>query len=75
MSTTGDPIWAESILTAAEWKEQSKVYPNVYQKNIPPQMFEGDYKWRHGMGASLTAKEIQLINTRLDAVLKKAGLI
>lgn len=63
------PIWVESLLTPQEWKENRRIYKTTASEE-PPQMFEGDFKWRYGMGAFLSKDEIQLINKRIDAVLK-----
>jgi hypothetical protein len=72
----GNPIWVESLLSDKEYAEQAKIYPAMYSNgNKPPAMFECEFKWRYRMGLTLLPNEIKLINTRLDAVLAKAGLL
>ena len=68
-----EPVWVESLLSLQEWKEMYRVY-NTYSLNEPPLEFDGPYKWRKGMGAKLSPGEIELINGRMDAVLRKAGI-
>jgi len=73
--TEGKPIWVESLLSEQEYKECAKKYPNTYTKgNTKIEMFEGEMKWRYGIGTSLSKIEISTINERLDSVLKKAGV-
>ena len=75
-STVGDPIWVESVLTDAEYKECAKKYPSTYDKGpIKPAMFECEFKWRYRMGAGMTPSELRVYNQRiasLEAMLKKA---
>lgn len=75
MSDKIEPVWVESLLSLGEWKECSRIYPNTYNMRVPPIEFEGPYKWRKGMGRNLSEGEIEIINKRLDAVLKKAGIV
>lgn len=69
MPEVGEPIWVESLLSATEWKEQSRIYPKTHRRSTPPRMFECDFKWRYGMGASLKPEEIEIINKRIDSIL------
>ena len=63
----GKPIWIESLLSAAEYKECAKKYPNTYTKgSVPPQMFEGEYKWLYWMGGTMNAEEIKKYNAKFD---------
>lgn len=66
MSQKLQPIWAESLLSLEEWKEQAQKYPQSYSTKEPPTMFECDFKWRYGMGERLSAKEIETISKKLD---------
>ncbi len=66
----GEKIWCESLLTPQEWREQSKIY-STYCTSQPPTPFHSEYRWRQGMGAPLSASEIEIINTRLNEVLLK----
>lgn len=68
-STVGDPIWIESLLTRSEWKHMRKKFPSVFSTPEPPEMFEGDFKWRAGMGAFLKKEEIENINGNIDYLL------
>jgi DNA polymerase III alpha subunit (gram-positive type) len=74
-STVGDPIWVESIMSDKDYKEMSHKFPNTYKSGNKTAMFECDFKWRYGMGYSLSDEEIKIITNRFDFILKKAGLI
>jgi len=69
MTQEGKPIWVESLMTTQEWKDRVKKYPTSKIPE-PVEEFEGEFKWRKGMGKSLSPQEIQIINERLQAVLK-----
>lgn len=70
----GERIFVESLLTEQEWKECKKKYPSTYEDNSAyPIVFECEFKWRHGVGASLSKQEITLINKRLNEMLKKVS--
>jgi hypothetical protein len=68
-STVGDPIWVESLMTAAEHAECHKKYPTTV-KSSKPVLFDPNYhlggKWRAGMGSGYTAAEIIIINKQID---------
>lgn len=73
MPKLGDPIWVESLMNVSEWRQYYKKYNG--ELPTPPEMFECEFKWRYKMGSSLSPEDIQLMNSRIDAVLKKAGLL
>lgn len=66
----GKPIWVESLMTPSEWYKRHKEYPTTSRLLEPPLEFNGDFKWRKGMGAGLSEVEIEVINERLKAVRK-----
>jgi hypothetical protein len=66
----GPEIWVETVLTAGEWKDNLKKYPNTCNVKEPRQFFKSDYEWRWRMGGKLTSDEIRLINKRFDEWLK-----
>lgn len=72
----GKPIWVESLMTPVELKEYAKKYSTCQAtrngETFPE--FECEFKWRKGMGANLSAEEINLINSRIDSILRKAGI-
>ena len=71
----GKPIWTESLLTDKEYEEMSKKYPTTYSKGGKKiSMYDCEFKWRFGMGACLNTEEIKLINSRMDFILKSAGI-
>ncbi len=67
----GKPIWNESIMTAQEWKENTKLYPSTCHLKEQPQFFKSDYEWRWRMGSGLRVEEMELINQRLEEWRKK----
>jgi hypothetical protein len=69
----GKPIWVESLLTPQEWKYYKNKY-STYSSDKPPELFEGDFYWRRGMGEGFTTEEIRITNARIDAVLEKFRL-
>ena len=74
-SSVGEPMYIESLLTDDEYKECASMYISTYSNGRKkPDFFNSPMKWRFGMGKSLTSFEITLINTRLEAVLIKAGI-
>jgi len=70
MPEEGKPIWVESLMTTEEWKTRVRTYPTSGKHPLPIIEFEGDYKWRKGIGKSLSPLEIKVINERLEAVRK-----
>lgn len=72
----GKPIWVESLMTPAEIKEYAKTYSTCQAsrngETFPE--FDSEFKWRKGMGATLSVEERVLINARIDAVLKSADI-
>lgn len=75
-SIEGKPMYVESLLTDAEYKECAHKYPNTY--NFDRYQLEtyhtNNFKWRHKMGDVLSTPEIVVINLRLETILKKAKL-
>lgn len=72
----GKPIWVESLMSPPEIKEYAKKY-NTCQASRNGETFpefDCEFKWRKGMGSTLSPEEINMINSRLEAVLKKAGI-
>lgn len=75
-STEGLPMYVESLLTPAEWKENMKKYPSTchltydYAHREKPNTF----KWRKGMGAVIPLQERENYNKNLDLIFKNAGL-
>jgi hypothetical protein len=67
----GKPIWAESLLTPREWKENSKKY-STYSLDEPPAFFKGEFQWRYRMGGGFSEEEIRITNALIDEVLKKS---
>lgn len=65
----GPRIWAESCLSIEEWKEYYKKYPTVSKFKTPPEMFECEFKWKYGMGKSMSAEDIKRYNSNMDALL------
>lgn len=69
MAREQEPIWVESLLTPEEHAECHKKYPSTVIRSKPVQFLE-DYhtggKWRNGMGAVLTAKEIEISNKMME---------
>jgi len=66
----GEKIWVESLMTPQEWKERYKTYPTSSVEHLIPE-FDCEFKWRKGIGTCLKSEEIQLINSRIDEILKK----
>lgn len=74
-STVGDPIWVESLLTAQEWKEQSKKYSKTYRTETMVSEFECEFKWRKRMGNFSTQDEIKTFNARIDFLIDTKVLL
>ena len=70
----GDPIWVESLLTREEWKECKQKYPSSYNLPEPPAEFECEFKWRKGMGSTLSPDKIRRINERIDTMMREAKI-
>ena len=67
----GDPIWVESLMTPAEYKEAHKLYPTTVLTSSAPAEFDCEFKWRKGMGAVIPKEEIDRVNKNLDLMRKK----
>jgi hypothetical protein len=67
----GPPVWVESLMTAAEYREYCKEYPSVCN---PPLYKVADFnkhsRWRHGMGSSPTAEEIAKSEETIESLRK-----
>ena len=68
----GKPIWVESLMTDAEYKETAKKFPSLFRRDTKYPMFECEVKWRYRMGEGFTSDEIKIINNRLDDIKRKA---
>lgn len=73
-STEGKPMYVESLMNKEDWNRCMKLYPstNHLKYDDANKGTTNSFKWRHGMGSTLSGEEIGIINRRLDAVLKKA---
>lgn len=74
-STEGLPMFVEPLMTPEEWNTRLKEYPSsskswdeVNKNKTNP------FKWRHGMGKSLSQEEISNTIRNLDYIKEKAGL-
>ena len=69
----GPPIWVESIMNPAEYKESHKKFPSTTLTSMAPP-YEENYhsggKWRAGMGGNLYPHEIRNINGNIDYLIK-----
>lgn len=67
-STIGPPMWVESLMTLAEWKENVIKYPNTCKLKTPPLRSDPKYKlyWRDGMGGSVPKHEADRMNAGLE---------
>jgi len=72
-STVGDPIWVESCMNNIEHKECHKKYPSTIlyskQTKYDPTYHKGG-KWRDGMGAYLSARQIAITNENIDYLIE-----
>ena len=77
-SAEGPPMWVESLMTLAEWKQNCVLYPQTCRLKEPPQKSDPRYKlyWREGMGASVPKAEADKLNAGIEKLrqfhLKKA---
>lgn len=62
----GKKIYVESLMSAKEYLTASKTFPSTYNSTQPTILFESEFYWRKGMGASLSPVEIKNINDNLD---------
>ena len=67
-STEGKRIYVESLMSAEEYKECARKYPNCYNSSERPVFFNSEFKWRYKMGAQMTDEEIRVHNTRLTGL-------
>jgi len=75
-STEGLPMFVESLMTSAEWRENMKRYPNTCHISFDHAHREkpNSMQWRKGMGAIVPKAERDNINANLDYLMKNAGL-
>lgn len=74
-STEGKPMFVESLMNKDEWNRRMKAFPATSNLKYDEanEKATNSFKWRFGMGSTLSGEEIGIINRRMDAVLKKAG--
>lgn len=72
-TTLGDPMYVESLMTQSEWSERRRNYPSSSHLHYHEvnRLKTNSFKWRFGMGASLTLEEIKNTNGNLDYLLQK----
>lgn len=72
-TTLGEPMYVESLLTPIEWHERMRKYPNTSNAFITRvnKNATNSFRWRFGMGKTLSSSEIANINSGLDYLLKK----
>lgn len=74
-STEGKPMFVESLMTKDEWNRRLKLYPSSTKKWDDTNLNKtNDFKWRFGMGSTLSSIEIGNINKNLDYLRKKANI-
>lgn len=74
-STEGKPMFVESLMTKDEWNRRIKQYPSSSEKwDDVNQNKTNSFKWRFGMGDTLSSTEIGNINKNLDYLRKKANV-
>jgi len=64
----GPRIYIESLLTAQEYKDCAKKYPNTYNTTFPAAYFKSEMDWRYRMGAQMTEAEIETLNDNLEVL-------
>jgi hypothetical protein len=72
-STEGKPMYVESLMTDEEWRRRMRQYPTT-SRSRPGDVNIGktnSFKWRFGMGSTLSSIEIGNINKNLDYLRKK----
>lgn len=72
-SSEGKPMFVESLMTKEEWSRRMKLYPQTSTKKWDDvnQNATNSFKWRFGMGNTLSSTEIGNINKNLDYLRKK----
>lgn len=72
-TTLGEPMYVESLLSPVEWHQRMQKYPGTshqYMSRVNKYK-TNSFKWRFGMGKTLSSAEIANINSNLDYLLKK----
>lgn len=72
-STLGKAMYVESLMTREEWGRRMKAYPSPSNKRWDEVNLHtpNSFKWRFGMGSTLSSAEIGNINANLDYLLQK----
>jgi hypothetical protein len=72
-SNEGKPMYVESLMTDEEWRRRMRAYPST--SRLRPGDVNNNktnaFKWRFGMGKTLTSTQIGNINANLDYLRKK----
>ena len=71
--TRGDPMYVESLMNQGEWQIRMIRYPNTshqYFSRVNKNK-TNSFRWRFGMGNTLSSTEIGNINSNLDYLRKK----
>lgn len=77
MSNNLVPIYVESLLNAKDYSDMSRKYGtyNFGSRPRPLSDFSTDgFKWRYGMGQSLSESEIKVFNSELRRVMQAAQI-
>lgn len=74
-TTTGEPMYVESLMTKEEWNERMRKFPKTSSNdwNSAHRPKPNSFKWRFGMGKTLSPEEIKNTISNLDYLLKKAS--
>lgn len=72
-TTLGEPMYVESLMSPSEWQYRMRRYPNTSNQFFSRVNLHktNPFKWRFGMGRTLSPSEISNINSNLDYLLKK----
>lgn len=67
-STEGEPMYVESLMSPQEWQLRMMTYPSTSQAFFTRvnRNKTNSFKWRFGMGNTLSSTEIGNINNNLD---------
>jgi hypothetical protein len=73
-TSIGDSMYVESLMAPEEWQRRMIRYPNTSHKYLSRvnKNKTNSFKWRFGMGNTLSSTEIGNINSNLDYLRKKA---
>lgn len=75
-SPEGEPMYIESLMTPEEWQQRMIRYPSTSHQYFTRvnRHKTNSFKWRFGMGKTLSTTEIGNINGNLDYLRKKANV-